>query len=161
MRTGRAAALDAAKVRLRQLMKPIAKVAKAHLKDVPEFKALRLPRTSIKTAELLANARAMAKAAAPYAGTFTYAGLAPTFLADIAAAVDVVTETATSGNESAVEQTGATAGVLDAVRRGRNAIDVIDSLIVPTLTDREDVLAGWKSSKRVRAKKGPPRGRGV
>ncbi len=158
LRTGHAASLAAAKRKLRGVMRPVAEVAKSHLRDVPEFLALFMPRVSIKTEEVVAAAGAMVSAASPYADTFIQSGLAPDFLADITAHAAMVTEWAARREQADVERTGATAGLRDAIRRGRRAVAVIDALLEPMLEDNESLLATWKSAKRVPAKKGPAAG---
>ena len=56
-------------------MRPIASVARAKLRTVPNFEAMTMPNPRIRVVSLLAHAHGMAEAAQPYAQVFIDAGL--------------------------------------------------------------------------------------
>jgi hypothetical protein len=66
-------------------MRPVALIAAAHLRDVPEFKALQVPKFRVKAAPLVQDANAMAEAAQPYREVFVGNGRPETFVDDLVA----------------------------------------------------------------------------
>jgi len=154
-RTGKAAVTRDAKRKLRQAMQPVAEVAKSKYQEIPGMMGLFMPPTSIATARLVAAAVAMAESSQAVSDTLIGAGLAPGVADTIRSRAEAVTEAATVAQQSNVQRAGATRGIRHAIQRGRRAIAVIDSLIVPTLEQSPDLLAAWKTAKRIPGKPGP------
>ena len=63
-------------------MRPVATIAAAHLRDVPNFHALQLPSKDVKLAKLVQDAIAMADAARPHSQVFVQSGR-PADFADV------------------------------------------------------------------------------
>ena len=144
-----------AKRKLRQAMQPVAEVAKSTFQERPDMLGLMMPPASVATARLVAAALAMADGAEEVSDMLIAAGLAPGFADDIRSRARAVTEAAARGQEAVVARNGATRGITDAIRRGRRAIAVIDSLLAPAFDEAPDLRAGWKGLKRIPGKPGP------
>jgi hypothetical protein len=129
-------------------MWPIATVAKAHLKQVPEFLALKMPAANTTSRRLIAAAGAMAVAAKKHAKTFTDAGHPADFLERLQAAASALEASLTDRGATTSTQTGATAGLKAETARGRDSVKVLDSLIEPQLAGNTVLLVQWKSAKR-------------
>ena len=70
-----------------ELLQPIAVIARHCLREVPQFKALQLPKARVPRSEFIARARRMLAAAAIHKGTFQAYGLPSSFLDDIEVAL--------------------------------------------------------------------------
>jgi hypothetical protein len=46
---------------------------------------------------------------------------------------------------------GARAGLAKEIKRGRRAVDVLDTIVKAAFRDDSNVLAEWRSAKRIRA----------
>ena len=129
-------------------MRPIAAVAAAQLRQVPEFLALKMPPITSTSRALIAWAGAMNSAAATYTKTFVDAGLPQDFLVQLKSAADALNAAITSRGATAVAQRGASAGLDAEVTRGRQAVRVLDALVEPLIAGDVSLLSEWKSAKR-------------
>jgi hypothetical protein len=154
-RRAEAAATRVAKHKLRQAMQPVAEVAKSTYQDAPDMMGLFMPPTSIATASLVANALALADGAEAISHTLLDAGLPPGFADAIRSRATVVTEAMRRVQEMTVARTGATRGIMRAIKRGRSAIAILDALLAPALEQSPDLRAAWKHAKRIPDKPGP------
>jgi len=133
-------------------MRPIAAVAAAQLKLVPEFTALRMPAANSTSRALIAAAGAMGAAATKYAKTFTDAGLSTDFLVKLdQAAVDLNDAIGNRGSTRTL-QNAATAGLRSQTAKGRETLKVLDSLIEPQLQGDQVLLVQWKAARRIGGK---------
>jgi hypothetical protein len=71
-------------------MRPVALIAAAHLRDVPGFKALQVPKIGVKAAVLVQDATAMAEAAREYQQVFVGNGRPENFVDALVAAAGAV-----------------------------------------------------------------------
>jgi hypothetical protein len=94
----------------------------------------------------------MGKAAANYTPTFVAAGLPADFLAKLQAATDALSDSLALRGHTVSAGAGATAGLDAEAARGRKALKVLDSLVVPIIADDDALLAQWRSAKRFRGK---------
>lgn len=129
-------------------MRPIAAVANAQLKQVPEFGALKMPAANTTSVRLIAAAGAMHSAAATYETTFVDAGLPGDFLDRLATAAGALNTSLTNRGNTAGTQVGATQGLKAETSRGREAVRVLDSLIEPQLAGNTVLLVQWNSAKK-------------
>ena len=139
-------------------MRAIAAVARARLRDVPEFEHLRLPKSNVSTPRLVAAAGAMAEAAEKHAQVFVEVGLPADFKDRLLAAAAAVTASVDGGAKNRGRRVGATAGLKAEERGGRQLIKVLDCLVVPVLGKNDERLAEWRSLKKVSARTGPAGG---
>ena len=133
-------------------MRPIATIAAAQLRQVPEFAALKMPLGSSSSIGLIAAAGAMKAAAINYVTTFVTAGLAPDFIAQLQSASDALDITLNSKGANLSAHSGATAGLAAEAARGRQAVKVLDTLVEPQLSGNMSLLTQWKTAKRVGGK---------
>lgn len=133
-------------------MRPIAAVAAAQLKLVPEFTALRMPPTNSTSRALIAAAGAMRAAAAKYARAFTDAGLPTDFLAKLEQAAVALNDAIGNRGSTRTLQNAATAGLRSQTARGRETLRVLDSLIEPQLQGDPVLLVQWKAARRIGGK---------
>jgi len=152
--TKRAASAEAAKERvLRNALKlnhmrPIATVANAQLRQVPDFVALKMPAKTATSRTLIAWAAAMKAAAGEYASAFVGAGLPADFLDGLQSAADALSNSLTSRTSNGAAQRGATIGLDAEATRGRQAVKVLDSLVEPLIQGNLALLAQWAAAKR-------------
>ncbi len=160
--TKRAAAAEAAKERvLRNALKlnhmrPIATVANAQLRQVPDFVALKMPAKTATSRTLIAWAAAMKAAAGEYASAFVGAGLPADFLDQLQSAADALSNSLTSRTSNGAAQRGATIGLDAEATRGRQAVKVLDSLVEPLIQGNLALLGQWTAAKRFGGKASAP-----
>ncbi|MEO7085107.1 MAG: hypothetical protein ABI442_20765 [Gemmatimonadaceae bacterium] len=140
-------------------MAPIANLAAAHLRDVPELGALKMPDGKIPSLQLVAVAGAMGKAAAPYAKTFIDAGLRTDFLDRLDRAANALVGTIDNRDALIGAGTGATRGLKEAASIGRKQLSAISSMIVPLISDAPALYAEWRAMKRIGSRRGQKRPR--
>ncbi|MFI5229539.1 MAG: hypothetical protein ACHQWU_10745 [Gemmatimonadales bacterium] len=129
-------------------MRRIAKVARAQLRQVPEFAALKMPPSLSTSRGLIAWASAMHGGAAPHESTFIAAGLPKTFLAQLTTAAKALETTLATRGAARAVRAGATSGLQAESTRGREAVMVLDSLVEPVLAGNIALLSQWKSAKQ-------------
>jgi len=129
-------------------MRPIAAVAAAQLRQVPEFLALKMPPLNSSSRALVAWAGAMTNAASAYTKTFVDAGLPADFLGQLQTASDALNGALTSRGATKAAQRGASAGLDAEASRGRQAVKVLDSLVEPLIAGDVALLSEWKSARR-------------
>jgi hypothetical protein len=160
--TKRVAAAEAAKERvLRNALKlnhlrPIATVANAQLRQVPDFVALKMPAKNATSRTLITWAAAMKTAAGEYADAFVGAGLPADFLEQLQSAADALGNSLTNRTSNGAAQRGATVGLDAEATRGRQAVKVLDSLIEPLIQGNLALLAQWTAAKRFGGKVSAP-----
>ena len=134
-----------------QHLRPIAKVAKAALGDVPAIdRATRMPSTHTTTTKLIAEAAAFHEAIAPYADILIRKGRPTDFLAQLDAAAEDLHQAQLAKARSQGRKVGARAGIDEEIARGRQAVDMLDAIVTTSFVGNSDVLSKWRSAKRVR-----------
>ncbi len=160
--TKRAASAEAAKERvLRNALKlnhmrPIATVAAAQLRQVPDFAALKMPPRTATSRTLITYAAAMKSAAGEYADAFIGAGLPSDFLTQLQSASDSLSNSLTNRTSNGAAQRGATIGLDAEATRGRQAVKVLDSLVEPLIRGNLALLGQWAAAKRFGGKLSAP-----
>jgi hypothetical protein len=134
-----------------QHLAPIAQIARALLADAPGIeKALRMPAYNLNPLRFIAEANAMRSAAAPYEAQFIEAGRPADFLAQLDAATEALRQSILGKARNLGQQVGARAGLASEIKRGRRLVDVLDTIVKAAFLDDADVLAEWRSAKRIR-----------
>lgn len=136
-------------------MRPIAAIAAARLRDVPEFTAFQMPPQRIRTTELAIAAEAMAKVARQYTSVFVDAGLAEDFSEQLDAAAESLRQCFVDRQTAGTKRHAATAGLRLEASRGRKVLRVLSSLIEPGLKNDEALLAAWHSARHIRRPERP------
>jgi len=130
-------------------MRPVATIAAAHLRDVPGFKALQLPRKGVKAAVLIQDATAMAEAAQAYQPVFVENGRPANFADALVAAAAAVRASIDERAKSISSKAGARVGLKATGSRAHLVVRLIDAQVQSALADDPKTLAGWKSAKRI------------
>jgi hypothetical protein len=129
---------------------PIAQIARAVLADEPGIeKALKLPSDSLSTLKYIAEANAMRAAAAKYQGTFVESGRPEDFIAQLDGAIGAVRDSLLGKARNVGTHVGAKAGLAKEIRRGRRAVQLIDTCVRSAFAGQADLLAKWKGAKRI------------
>ena len=134
---------------LRDHMAPIARIAAADIPNLPELSPLRMPRGKPTAEKLASFAYGMGAAAAPFADTFTKAGLAGDFVAQLSAAADAVVGVVANRTTSRGKRRGATDGLKARLTEGRQVVHILDALVKSALKDDPALLGNWNLVKRV------------
>jgi hypothetical protein len=130
-------------------MLPVATIAAAHLRLVPEFKALKMPIRRVKSAVLVQDAVAMGEAAREHSQVFVENGRPQNF-ADALVAAAVAVRTAIDERGKSIG-TGASArsGLKATGARAQVVLRLLDAQVKSVLVDDPKALAGWNSAKRI------------
>ena len=130
---------------------PIAQIARAMLSDAPGIeKALKLPSDSLSILKLVAEANAMRQSIALYAPVFVDAGRPDNFLEQLDAIIEELRDSLLGKARSVGTHVGAKAGLEKEIRRGRRAVQVIDTIVRASFRGKSDTLATWRAAKRIR-----------
>ncbi len=139
-------------------MQPIASVARAKLRTVPNFQAMTMPRPHTRIVSVLAHAHGMAEAAQPYAQVFIDAGLSQDFIARLTAAADAVKTSIDTRAAARGQRSSATGTLKDLETRARLTFKALNDIVVPILSAdvaHSGLLAEWKKARRVDSRGGP------
>lgn len=141
---------------VRQAMRPLAEVAGASLREAPEFAEFRMPAARVRGMAMVAAAHAMANAAMGYTEVFIEAGLPAGFIEQLRTASERLAASYDQRRASHTVSVGATQGLVNAERRGRRALRILDTLVVPALGTDDGLLRAWRSARLIQAKPGRP-----
>lgn len=130
-------------------MRPVATIAAAHLRDVPEFSVLRMPLHRVKAAALVQSAITMAEAARAHSEVFVKNGRPAEFADALVAAAAAVRGAIDARGESIIAKASARKGLKVAGARGQVVLNLLDAQVKSALVDDPKALAGWKSAKRI------------
>jgi len=130
-------------------MRPVATIAAAHLRTVPNFKAFQLPRRDVKVAVLVQDATAMAEAARPYHQVFVENGRPQDFADALVAAAGAVRASIDARAQSIGSKAGARDGLKATATRAIAVVRLLDAQVKRALVDDPKALAAWKSAKRI------------
>jgi hypothetical protein len=130
-------------------IRPVARVAAAHLREVPGFTALQPPRKGIKVAVLIQHAIAMAEAVRAHQQVFVDNGC-PVNVADaLVAAANAVRASIDDRAENIRAKAGAREGLKATASRAHVILRLLDALVQSALVDDPTTLAAWNSAKRI------------
>jgi hypothetical protein len=130
-------------------MRPVALIAAAHLRDVPEFKALQVPKFKVKAAVLVQDANAMAEAAKPYQQVFVGNGRPDTFVEDLVAAAAAVRASIDARGKSIATKAAARDGLKATATRAHSVLRFLDAQVKSAAANDPKILAAWSSAKRI------------
>jgi hypothetical protein len=131
-------------------MTPFAKFARANLRGAPNFNALAHVPHNLRGHSLVAAARAMATAALPYADKLEAAQFPVDSVQQLASAADALHAALEDRVAAQSRRVIATAGVRHELALGREAVAMLDPIVTKRLAGQKDLLAGWRSAKRVK-----------
>ena len=139
-------------------MKPIAEIAKAHLGDVPEMKALALPPADTSSTRLIADAGAMAEAAQVHNAVLVAGGLPADFIAQLNTAAQTLMGSLSGRTQSLGRSTGATARLSQLEKQARRMLRILDALVLPKIRLNDGLVREWRTVKAIPKKRGPAQG---
>jgi hypothetical protein len=143
------------KVLREQHLKPIAKIAGAVLRGSPGIdKATRMPKPQLTTTQLIAEAGAFRVAATLYEQAFVRNGRPADFIARLDAATEALRQAQLGKARNLGKAIGAKGGMSDEIIRGRDAVEMLDAIVTTSFAGNSEVLAQWRSAKRIRATSG-------
>lgn len=144
--------------RLRNLhLRPVAKIARAVLREAPGIHvALRIPPRQLPVMRLIAEATAVRKSVTPYEAVFVDIGRPADFLAQLDTAIETLRGSLVGRARNVGTRAGARLGITQEVRRGRDAVEMLDAIITTRFANDLQVLAEWRSARRVQAIPGSP-----
>jgi hypothetical protein len=133
-------------------LRPIVAIARATMADLPGIeKALRLPPKLLSVTKLVAEANAIKESVAQYEPAFVKNGRPVDFLAQLSAAIDAVSQCTMGRAQLVGRQVGAKAGIAQEARRGRHAVEMLDSIVRVAFEGNDVVMRTWEVAKRVKA----------
>jgi hypothetical protein len=130
-------------------MRPVALIAAAHLRDVPGFKALQVPKVGVKAAVLVQDATAMAEAAKEYQQVFVGNGRPENFVDALVAAAEAVRASIDARGKSIANKAAARDGLKSTATRAHLVLRFLDAQVKSAAANDPNVLAAWKSVKRI------------
>ncbi|HVT38387.1 MAG TPA: hypothetical protein VHE78_05060 [Gemmatimonadaceae bacterium] len=130
-------------------MTPVAQFARAKLRGVPNFKALAQVPHSLRGPSLVTAAHAMATAATPYVSHLLKAQFPTESVPQLASAANALGAALADRAAALSRHVIATAGVQEQLALGREAVAMLDPIVTRRLAGKKDLLAGWRSAKRV------------
>lgn len=143
-------------------LSPIAQIARATLPDVEGVaNALRVPNENLSTLKYCAEAKGMRAAVTPYVAAFVEAGRPESFLEQLDAAIEEVRQSVLGKARTVGQHVGAKAGMRQEIKRGRQAVELIDTIVRAGFRGKPDILARWRSAKRLRLLSGAGAGAGT
>ena len=132
-----------------RFMRPIAKNARASLKNVGEYPTMVVPSSKLRKGEFLGAAQALADSAAKYEKTLVAHGMATDFLTQLRAAIAQLSTSNDARNRNLSRREAATEGIKNTSTTARNVLVNLDAIIGPALKHNTPLLADWKASKRI------------
>ena len=139
-----------------QHMKPIAAFARTRLRGAPGYAALSTAKF-MAGESLVRAARAMATAAVPYNDVLVQNGFPADTLATLGSTADALEASIVSGSNAKATRAGSTARIGQQIALGREAVAMLNAVIIKQFAGDPGVLADWKLAKTVTKKPGTVR----
>ena len=133
-------------------IQPIVAIAKKKFAKTDLIADFKLPAKNTGDSALIAAGTMMADKAAQYSPTFIDQQLPADFIAQLRAAVDALQQAVNARAFTQSQLTTATQTVLNELAIAHTDVQVLNALVVKQLKGNTDLLAGWKQTKRVKAK---------
>jgi hypothetical protein len=130
-------------------MRPVATIAGAHLRTVPEFAAMQLPRYRVKAAQLVQAAVAMADVARVHRQVFLDNGRPENFADALVAAATAMRASIDVRARSLGAKIAARKGLKTVSQRANEVVRLLDAQVKSVLADDPKALAAWNSAKRI------------
>lgn len=108
-----------------------------------------MPRNARVNQKILAAAGAMAEATEKQKDVLLRHGLPPDLIERLRSGAAAVATAQNARTESSRRHVTATAAVNEQVKRGRRAVRLLNAILQPRLAKDPDLLAAWRSAKRV------------
>ena len=133
-------------------LRPIAAIARAAFAESPGIeKALRMPPMGLRALGLLSAAKSIRQSVGLYQPVFIRNGRPADFLQQLDAAIRELDESTAGRVRSVGRHVGARADIKKELRRGRRAVDMLDTIVRVAFESQDGVLAEWDVAKRVQS----------
>jgi hypothetical protein len=132
-------------------MRSVARIAASELDTAPELSSLWMPSDKTPSHALIEAANAIAGVGMKYSDMFIQNGLPSNFVDRLLAAIAALEASYGDRNEFTGRRVTATAGTIDAAKRGRKLIKVLGALVKVQLAADDPLAAAWTSAKRFHA----------
>lgn len=130
-------------------VQPIVSAARICAVHNPALASVTMPGSRLRTQALLAATLGIIETAHANEAALIDAGLPPTFLADVDAAITRLRTSLDDRAHYGSRRTGATVGLLTTEGRAREVIKIVDAQMRTLIGDNAPLLAEWKSSIRI------------
>jgi hypothetical protein len=130
-------------------MTPIAKFARANLRGVPDFNALTNVPHNLIGHSLVIVARAMATSAAPYAAALTKAQFPADCVQQLATAANALNSALDARVAAQSQRVETTGQIRQELALGREAVAMLDPIVIKMSAGQKGLLAAWRTAKRV------------
>jgi hypothetical protein len=130
-------------------MQPIAEIARRNLRNVPDFKALQMPRQTSTGPAFIASAEGMAKAAEIHKDTLIERGLPADFLEQFETALAKLVRSVSDREKNRTRRMGATKALVKEEQEGRSVLKVLDALLRRALQGNEALLGTWEGARAI------------
>ncbi|HEX7939817.1 MAG TPA: hypothetical protein VF483_12595, partial [Gemmatimonadaceae bacterium] len=122
-------------------LRPLVAVAKAEMTDLPGIeRLLTMPPATLGVTKLVAEGVAFAKAAVEYKDTFVKNGRPADFLDQLNSAISDLVQSTKGRAQNVGRQVGAKAGIAQQAKRGRDAVNMLDSIVKVVFEGNDPVL---------------------
>lgn len=133
-------------------LRPIAAIARAELASVPGIDvALRMPSSGRRILGLIVDARSIRKTVAQHQSVFVRNGRPQDFLEKLDEAIVAVDDSVIGRSDQVGRHVSAKADIRKALRRGRRAVEMLDTIVRVAFEGQDGVLARWEIAKRVQS----------
>jgi hypothetical protein len=140
-------------------LQPIVAAARLCSPRRPELASIRMPRARMRVQSLLATTQAIIDTAHANEAAFVAAGLAPTFLTEIDAALRDLRASLDDRAQYSSRRNGATEGLRLTVQRAAQVIKIVNAQVKTLIgTDNGALLAQWEAATHVGRKPGAAAG---
>jgi hypothetical protein len=132
-------------------LRPISQIARGALSlNDTALRSLALPSVKLPNFKLLVASASVREAAAKHAQTLVENGRPEDFLARLDAAMERLSDAMNARASSVGLHVGARAGVVAELKRGRKLMEVLDTLVADAWEGNAEVLARWRTARRVK-----------
>jgi hypothetical protein len=136
-------------------LEPIVAAARLCTPQNPEFASIQMPRARLRVQSLMAATQAIIDQAHANETALVAAGLAPSFLTEIDAAMQNLRASLAGRAQYGTSRNGATEGLSLTVRRAAHVIKIVNAQVTKLIgTDDGPLLAEWKSATHIGRKPG-------
>lgn len=139
----------------RDLLRPIAVIARRNLSNTPEFTALQMPKPSAIGSAFIASVKGMANAATIHKDTLVEQGLPSTFLDSLTAGIASLEASIGDREKSRNQRVLATKGLNVEEKNGRALLRVLDSQVQQAVGTNEPLVRAWQAARLIRRRTGP------
>lgn len=133
----------------KRFMEPIARIAKASLREVGEYPTMVVSSSTLRNGDFLGAVQTLADSAAKNEKALLDHGMPTDFLVQLRAAITQLTASKAAQGQNVAQRQTATKGIKDTNKVGHDVLALLNSIIAPALKHNTPLLAGWKAAKKV------------